>query len=90
VKAVPPVTLCAHSTRRSDRPITLCMEEAFIRGGSHMLEAPMHAPESIRRPWFCELIDVERIRREEFPITRSGIYLDNATLGPYPTAMSEP
>ena len=29
------------------------------------------------------MIDVERIRREEFP-TRSGIYLDNATLGPLP------
>ena len=30
------------------------------------------------------MIDVERIRRDEFPITRSGIYLDNATLGPLP------
>jgi selenocysteine lyase/cysteine desulfurase len=30
------------------------------------------------------VIDVETIRREEFPITRRGIYLDNATLGPPP------
>ncbi len=30
------------------------------------------------------MIDVETIRREEFPITRRGIYLDNATLGPPP------
>jgi selenocysteine lyase/cysteine desulfurase len=30
------------------------------------------------------LIDIERIRRDEFPITRSGIYMDNATLGPLP------
>ena len=31
------------------------------------------------------VIDIERIRREEFPITRRGIYLDHATLGPPPT-----
>jgi cysteine desulfurase/selenocysteine lyase len=31
------------------------------------------------------LTDIERIRREEFPITRSGIYLDSATLGPLPS-----
>ena len=30
------------------------------------------------------MIDVEAIRREEFPITRRGIYLDNATFGPPP------
>ena len=30
------------------------------------------------------MIDVEAIRREEFPITRRGVYLDNATLGPPP------
>jgi cysteine desulfurase / selenocysteine lyase len=30
------------------------------------------------------VIDVEAIRREEFPITRRGVYLDNATLGPPP------
>ena len=32
----------------------------------------------------AELIDIEKIRRDEFPITRSGIYLDHATLGPLP------
>jgi len=31
------------------------------------------------------VIDVDRLRREEFPITRQGIYLDHATLGPPPT-----
>jgi cysteine desulfurase/selenocysteine lyase len=31
------------------------------------------------------VIDVETIRREEFPITRRGVYLDHATLGPPPT-----
>jgi cysteine desulfurase/selenocysteine lyase len=31
------------------------------------------------------VIDIDRIRREEFPITAHGIYLDNATLGPPPT-----
>ena len=30
------------------------------------------------------MIDVEAIRREEFPITRRGVYLDNATFGPPP------
>jgi selenocysteine lyase/cysteine desulfurase len=30
------------------------------------------------------LIDIEKVRRDEFPITRSGIYLDHATLGPLP------
>ena len=30
------------------------------------------------------MIDVETVRREEFPITRRGVYLDNATLGPPP------
>ncbi len=30
------------------------------------------------------MIDVATVRREEFPITRRGIYLDNATLGPPP------
>src|SRR6266571_3709911 len=30
------------------------------------------------------VIDVATVRREEFPITRRGIYLDNATLGPPP------
>ena len=30
------------------------------------------------------MIDLEKIRRDEFPITRSGIYLDHATLGPLP------
>ena len=29
-------------------------------------------------------IDVEALRRDEFPITRRGIYLDHATLGPPP------
>ena len=29
-------------------------------------------------------VDVERMRRVEFPITRHGIYLDHATLGPPP------
>src|SRR5260370_25334143 len=32
----------------------------------------------------ARVIDLETIRREEFPITRRGIYLDNATLGPPP------
>jgi selenocysteine lyase/cysteine desulfurase len=31
------------------------------------------------------VIDVDTIRREEFPITRRGVYLDHATLGPPPT-----
>jgi cysteine desulfurase / selenocysteine lyase len=31
------------------------------------------------------VIDVETLRREEFPITQRGVYLDNATLGPPPT-----
>lgn len=31
------------------------------------------------------MIDLEKIRREEFPITERGIYLDHATLGPPPT-----
>jgi selenocysteine lyase/cysteine desulfurase len=30
------------------------------------------------------LIDIEKVRRAEFPVTRKGIYLDNATLGPLP------
>ena len=30
------------------------------------------------------MIDFKAIRREEFPITRRGIDLDNATLGPPP------
>lgn len=30
------------------------------------------------------MIDLDRLRREEFPITQSGIYLDHATLGPPP------
>ena len=30
------------------------------------------------------MIDVEKIRREEFPITARGIYFDHATLGPPP------
>jgi selenocysteine lyase/cysteine desulfurase len=30
------------------------------------------------------LIDIEKIRRDEFPVTRSGIYMDYATLGPLP------
>ncbi|HEV2217658.1 MAG TPA: aminotransferase class V-fold PLP-dependent enzyme [Candidatus Dormibacteraeota bacterium] len=30
------------------------------------------------------MIDVEKIRRDEFPITRRGAYFDNATLGPPP------
>lgn len=30
------------------------------------------------------MIDVDTIRREEFPITRRGVYLDNATFGPLP------
>lgn len=29
-------------------------------------------------------MDVERLRREEFPITRRGIYFDHATFGPHP------
>ena len=32
------------------------------------------------------MIDIDRLRREEFPITRQGIYLDHATLGPPPTS----
>ena len=31
------------------------------------------------------MIDIARLRREEFPITRHAIYLDHATLGPPPT-----
>ena len=34
---------------------------------------------------FADVIDIEAIRRDEFPITRAGIYLDNATLGPPPS-----
>ncbi len=30
-------------------------------------------------------VDIDRLRREEFPITKHGIYLDHATLGPPPT-----
>ena len=50
-----------------------------------MLEAPdARAASSHRASGRAELIDIEKIRRDEFPITRSGIYLDNATLGPLP------
>ncbi|HEY6875498.1 MAG TPA: aminotransferase class V-fold PLP-dependent enzyme [Candidatus Dormibacteraeota bacterium] len=31
------------------------------------------------------MIDIDRLRREEFPITRHAIYFDHATLGPPPT-----
>jgi len=31
------------------------------------------------------VIDIARLRREEFPITRRGVYLDHATFGPPPT-----
>ena len=31
------------------------------------------------------MIDVARLRREEFPITQRGVYLDHATFGPPPT-----
>jgi selenocysteine lyase/cysteine desulfurase len=31
------------------------------------------------------VIDIARLRREEFPITKRGIYLDHATFGPPPT-----
>jgi cysteine desulfurase / selenocysteine lyase len=31
------------------------------------------------------VIDIARLRREEFPITKRGVYLDHATFGPPPT-----
>ena len=31
-----------------------------------------------------ELVDIESIRRLEFPLVQRGIYFDNATLGPPP------